>query len=150
MSSEDRIKTIIIATCAMMLIVAGGVLIGMGANSGSQSTEVYPVPHDHCIIEEFNSYYCQCSTQTEVDCDVTPEDVDFFQYMYLATANETCGNQTIKSTKDECELLNNKPIPYNTGTEVPCHIEDCDGFFVFQDLEQIENDMDAQILVGLG
>eukprot|EP00483_Globobulimina_turgida_P003628 UN03634 len=125
-------------------------MIGLGIRSGSQSAQVYPTPHSQCVIQEFNSYHCHCTAQSEVDCDGIQQDIDFFQYMYYAISNETCGTHLIKSTKDECEMLNAKDTPYGIGSQFACHIEDCDGFFVFQQINDMQTDINAQIFVGLG
>ena len=111
-----------------------------GENKSSISLTLNDIPHQDCIIQDFDAYICHCHG---INCD---SHLEYNQYLYHALSNETCGNQTIKSVKDECEITAEK-IPHEIG-EIACHIDDCDGFFII--LTEDVAMMYGQIYVGLG
>ena len=94
---------------------------------------------DQCTITRFTSFSCYCRR-----CYGNGR-----QYMYHAIAtNETCGNQTIKSIKDDCEHKAYKPI-YLIGSTRDCYIYDCDGFFTFDSPEYLDYQSDTYITIGI-
>ena len=146
--SEMNFRTGCICTCGLIWIAVGCTLIALGVNSNtgkksSLSFTLNEISHKDCIIQDFDAFICHCHG---IKCDLHQE---YNQYMYHALSNETCGNQTIKSVKDECEITAEKDTPYESGEEVACYIDDCDGFFIIL-TEDVIYDAIGQIYVGLG
>ena len=145
--SGMNFRTGCICTCSFVFVVAGCTMIALGVTSDSRKSSISftlnDIAHEECVIQDFNAYLCTCRG---FNCVI---DQEYNQFMYHALSNETCGNQTIKSVKDECELQYDKDKPYEIGQQVACHIDDCDGFFIILTEESVYNAI-GQIYVGLG
>ena len=145
MAGDDRLTTVCLCCCGLLFIICGATMIALGidysSNLASHSNE-----WQESVIQEFYSFYCTCHDDNCID----DSHQQYKQYMYTATSNETCGNQTIKSVKDECKIQSKKPVPFSIGSHLYCHITDCNGLFRFVSENEITQFLDSQIYVGLG
>eukprot|EP01083_Nonionella_stella_P314594 1134059_1 len=143
MVSNEYCQTGCFCICALSLMVTGCIMIGFSIGNASKSPEIF-ASHEECLIMEFNSYHCRC---TSSNCD---DEQESMQYMYHAISDEICGNQTIRSTKDPCQMISSKETPYNIGDEIACYVEDCNGFFTIPKYQSLDDYVESQMLLGLG